>query len=87
MSNTVMNIEQEDVERAVSALERIALTLAAIHVGSLVGIDQGEKARRLSAMGFSNTQIANALGTTSNTINVALHKARQQSIRKKTRSK
>lgn len=86
MSNTRMNIEQEDLERAVSALERIALTLAAIHATSLAGIDQGEKARRLSAMGFTNTQIANALGTTSNTINVALHKARQ-SPRKKTKSK
>jgi DNA-directed RNA polymerase specialized sigma24 family protein len=65
------------VERATRALERIAVVLAALYAQQLKDLDQGQKAKRLHHLGFSNVQIAHALATTSNSINVALHRARK----------
>ncbi len=76
-----------ELDRATAALERIAMTLAAICVDQLKDEDQPAKARRLSHLGFSNLQIADALGTTPNSINVALHKARRRSARGRTKVK
>jgi hypothetical protein len=67
------------LDRATVALERIALVLAAMYAQRLTDKDQGAKAAKLSHLGFSNVQIADALGTTGNAIGVALHKARKGS--------
>ena len=80
-----MNATQLD--RATAALERIAITLAAICADQLKDEDQPAKARRLSHLGFSNIQIADALGTTPNSINVALHKARRRGKSRRSNSK
>jgi DNA-directed RNA polymerase specialized sigma24 family protein len=68
----------QQTDRAVKALERIAMALAAICVEQLKDLDQSAKAKRLSHLGFSNVQIASALGTTPNSINVSLHRARKR---------
>jgi DNA-directed RNA polymerase specialized sigma24 family protein len=70
-------VDEKSTERALNALERIALVLAAMYADRIPDADQGERARRLSHLGFSNSQIAEALGVTSNAINVALHRARK----------
>jgi hypothetical protein len=66
------------VDRAVRALERIALALAAIYADQMKEKKLPAKAKRLSQLGFSNVQIADALGSTPNSINVALHMARKK---------
>lgn len=66
------------LDRATAALERIAMTLAAICADQLKDEDQPAKARRLSHLGFSNVQIAGALGTTPNSVNVSMHRARRR---------
>lgn len=58
-------------ERTIKALERIALVLAALYGDRLGNMKQGEKAERLSRLGFTNAQIAGALGTSENSINVS----------------
>ena len=66
------------VDRAVRALERIALALAAVYADQMEEKKLPAKAKRLSQLGFSNVQIAAALGSTPNSINVALHMARKR---------
>jgi len=66
-------------DRAAKALERIALVLGAMYAQRLTDKDQGAKAKKLSLLGFSNIQIAEALGTTGNAVGVALHRARKDS--------
>lgn len=65
-------------ERLTQAIERISKVLGALYASHMGDLDQGLKAERLSRCGFSNTEIADLLGTSSNTINVALHKTRNQ---------
>ena len=71
-----MNGETDD--RITSAVERIALVLAAIYAHGLKDDDLGTKAGKLCHLGFSNSQVADALGTTANSVNVALHKKRKR---------
>ena len=63
--------------RLAEAMERIGRVLGALYASHLGDLDQGIKAERLSRCGFSNTEIADLLGTSPNTINVALHKVRK----------
>ncbi|MDH4303961.1 MAG: hypothetical protein OEV53_07855 [Nitrospira sp.] len=65
-------------ERLASAIERISKVLGALYASQMGDLDQGIKAERLSRCGYLNTEIADLLGTSSNTINVALHKTRRQ---------
>jgi FixJ family two-component response regulator len=58
-------------DRGVKALERIGLVLAALYADRLEAMTQGRKAERLSRLGLSNAQIADALGTSENSINVS----------------
>lgn len=60
------------------AMERISRILGALYASQMGDLEQGLKAERLSRCGFSNTEIADLLGTSPNTINVALHKARRK---------
>jgi len=71
-------------ERLAEAIDRIGKVLGALYASHLGDIDQGLKASRLSRCGFSNTEIADLLGTSANTSNVSLHKnRRKKSPRKK----
>jgi hypothetical protein len=70
-------MNEKILERAAGALERTALVLAAMLSDRLGSIGQGEKAERLSRLGFTNSQIADALGTTENSINVSRVKRRR----------
>ncbi len=65
-------------ERLALAIERISKVLGALYASQMGDLDQGLKAERLSRCGYLNTEIADLLGTSSNTINVALHKTRRQ---------
>ncbi len=62
-------------ERFAMAIERISKVLGALYASQMGDLDQGLKAERLSRCGFSNTEIADLLGTSPNTINVALQGA------------
>jgi DNA-binding NarL/FixJ family response regulator len=74
------------MSRAASALERIGMVLGALYAAQLKNEDQGSKAVRLKSCGFANADIAEILGTTKNTINVALsiqkRKVRKKNVRK-----
>ena len=72
-------------DRLAAALDRISKVLGALYASHLGDVDQGLKATRLSRCGFSNTEIADLLGTSANTINVALHKNRRRKSSKKKR--
>lgn len=71
-------MSSDHMDRAIAALERIAMTLAAICADQMRDEDQPAKARRLSHLGLSNVQIAGALGTTANSVNVSMHRARRR---------
>ena len=71
-----MSASEKDL--TAKSLERIALTLAAIYANQLQEADQAAKIRRLRYLGLSNVEIAAALGTTANSIGVAMHRARRQ---------
>jgi len=60
----------EDVTRL---LDRIAKILAALLLKDIEEGDQKQKIKRLKQCGFENTEIANMLSTTANTVNVAVH--------------
>lgn len=72
-------------ERLAGAFDRISKVLGALYAAHLGDIDQGLKATRLSRCGFSNTEIADLLGTSANTISVALHKSRRKKSPRKKR--
>jgi hypothetical protein len=64
-------------DRLASGVERIGRVLAAMYATALGEIEQGVKAQKLSHCGFSNAEIAELLGMTTNAVNVALHRARK----------
>ena len=78
MSDKVMS-------RAASALERMGMVLGALYVDQFKNEDQGAKALRLKRCGFGNAEIADILGTTTNTINVALSIQKKKGRKKTTR--
>lgn len=72
-------MNDDELIRICSAVERIALVLGAMYASHLGDIDQLVKTERLSRCGFSNSAIATLLGITTNAVNVALHRARKGS--------
>lgn len=54
-------------------LDRVTRLLALLVVK---GESQAEKIKTLSGAGFTNTEIAELLGTTANSVNVTLHRLR-----------
>jgi CRP-like cAMP-binding protein len=68
---------ENEQKSIVAALERIARVLGALYASNLGDLEQGIKAERLSRCGFANTEIADLLGTSPNTVNVGLHKLRR----------
>lgn len=68
----------------VKALEQIARILTGIALRDLGEGDQIKKIARLKSCGLQNAEIARMLGTTANTVNVAVHSLKSK---KKTTSK
>ena len=66
------------VARSARALERLVM-IAAMNLAGKLGeeTDLAEKASRLRRCGFSNSEIADVLNTTANSVGVALHKHRR----------
>ena len=71
-----------DLKELKEPLERIAKILAGLLLRDIEEGDQKEKIKRLKQCGFENTEIAKMLGTTPNTVGVAVH-----SIKKKTKKR
>ena len=61
------------LENVARSLDQIVKILAAHLLKDIEEGDQKQKIKRLKQCGFENTEIANMLGTTANTVNVAVH--------------
>ena len=72
-------------DRSAAALERIAMMLAATFANQMQDVDLPAKAKRLRMLGLSNTEIAGALGTTANSVGVAIHTAHRRGKAKGTK--
>lgn len=68
-------------------LERIGKILAGLLLKDIEDGDQKQKIKRLKQCGFENTEIAKMLGTTPNTVGVALHSIKKARQKSKMRSK
>ena len=62
----------------VKALDQIARILTGIVLRDLEEGDQIKKIARLKACGLQNAEIAKMLGTTANTVNVAVHSLKKK---------
>jgi transcriptional regulator len=69
-------------EQAVRSLERISKILAGLLLRDIEDAEQKVKVKRLKQCGFDNTEIAQMLGTTRNTVGVVVH-----SLKKKRKGK
>jgi DNA-binding NarL/FixJ family response regulator len=67
----------------VEALDRIARILTGIVLRNLDEDDQIKKIARLKSCGLQNAEIAKMLGTTANTVNVAVHSLKKKKGRSK----
>jgi DNA-binding NarL/FixJ family response regulator len=77
------NIETKIAE----SLDRIAKILAGLLLRDIEEGEQTTKIYRLKGCGFSNTEIAEILQTTPNTVGVALHSLRKNKSRAKRKNK
>ncbi len=68
-------------DKTVKALEQIAKILTAIALRDLREADQIQKISRLKECGLQNAEIAKMLGTTRNTVNVAVHSLKHKKKR------
>ncbi len=76
----------DQLKRATGVLERIGMVLGAMYAAQLGDeASLGQKAKRLQGCGFSNTDIADLLGSTANSIGVALHNLRRRGSHKRKR--
>lgn len=66
-------------------LERIAKILAGMLLKDIEEGDQKQKIKRLRQCGFDNTEIANMLSTTPNSVAVAVHGLKKSKGKKKKR--
>jgi DNA-binding NarL/FixJ family response regulator len=66
----------------VAALNRISKILAGLLLKDIEETEQGVKIKRLKGCGFSNTEIAEMLHTTPNTVGVAVHALKKKKHRK-----
>jgi DNA-binding NarL/FixJ family response regulator len=80
-------METNSSQEIVTSLDRISKILAGLLLRDLEEAEQSKKIKRLKSCGFSNTEIAAMLHTTSNTVNVAVHslKAKRNKKAKKRR--
>lgn len=73
-------MSKPDGEAIANALEQISKILAGMLLKDIQDSDQIQKIAQLKQCGFQNSEIARMLGTTNNTVNVAVH-----SLKSKTR--
>jgi len=73
----------EQWEQAVRSLERISKILAGLLLRDIEDAEQKVKIKRLKQCGFDNTEIAEMLGTTPNTVGVAVHSLKKKRTRKR----
>ncbi len=79
-------MDERVAERIAKSLERLTLLIAMDFAAKLgEEADLGRKADRLQRCGFSNTEIADILNTTANSVGVALHRSRSSGGRRKKR--
>jgi DNA-binding NarL/FixJ family response regulator len=74
-----------DLKDIKEPLERIAKILAGLLLRDIEEEDQKQKIRRLKQCGFENTEIAKMLGTTANTVGVAVHSIKKSKKKKKSK--
>jgi DNA-binding NarL/FixJ family response regulator len=71
-------LSNPDEKRIADALERISRILAGMLLKDVQDSEQIQKIARLKECGFQNAEIARMLGTTSNTVGVAVHSLRSK---------
>jgi len=76
-------MSETNERKIVEALEQISRVLTGILLKDVQEADQIQKIARLKECGFQNTEIASILGTTRNTVNVAVHSLRAKKKPKK----
>jgi DNA-binding NarL/FixJ family response regulator len=76
---------QSDLRGIERSLEKIAKILAGLLLRDIEDGEQKQRIKRLKQCGFNNVEIADMLGTTTNTVAVALHSLRRSRKRKGTR--
>lgn len=70
---------EDDIGRS---LDRVAKILSGLLLKDIEEGDQKEKIRRLKGCGLDNSEIATMLGTTANSVNVAVHRLKKARRRK-----
>jgi hypothetical protein len=80
-------MSSDDNAELTKALSQIGRVLAVLYAHQLGDVELPVKAEHLSRCGFSNTEIAELLGSTPNSINVALHRSRHPKAKKAARRK
>jgi len=75
-------MQNKNEDQVVAALNRISKILAGLLLHGLAEADQVKKIVHLKGCGFSNTEIAQMLNTTTNTVGVALHSEKRKKSRK-----
>ncbi len=74
-------------EQVAKSLDRIAKILVGLLLKDIEDGHQTQKVQRLKQCGFDNTEIAKMLGTSRNTINVAVHALKKKRKRSKKKAK
>ncbi len=75
-------METNSSQEIVRSLDRISKILAGLLLRDLDEAEQSKKIKRLKGCGFSNTEIAEMLHTTPNTVGVAIHSLKTKKSRK-----
>lgn len=70
-------MDQTSLIEISQSLDRISKILAGLLLRDLEDQDQAKKIMRLGGCGFSNADIAKILGTTADTVRVALNRAKK----------
>lgn len=78
-------MNNDDLKRIADATERIALVLGAMYVKNCEEDDLQSRVHLLSRCGFGNSEIASLLGSTPNSVSVALHHARKRTGKRKSK--
>jgi hypothetical protein len=74
-------------DRLARAVERLGIVAGALAANQLGEADLPTKAKWLRSLGFSNTEIASVLSSTSNSVAVALHRGKARGLSKKPASR
>ena len=75
-------MQNQNETEIVAALNRISKILAGLLLNNIEKAEQGVKIKRLKGCGFSNTEIAEMLHTTPNSVGVAVHALKKKKSRK-----